>query len=63
MTKKIGQYLKESKSELARVSWPKKPEVLRLTAVVIAVTVAIGAYLGLLDYVFSKMVALVVTGR
>jgi len=60
MVKKVSQYLKESKSELARVSWPTKPEIMRLTVVVIAVTVAVSAYLGLLDYVFSKIVALLV---
>ena len=41
--------------ELRRVTWPTKEETLRLTVIVIAVSVAIGAFLGLVDLGFSRI--------
>jgi len=41
--------------ELRRVTWPTKEETLRLTVIVIAVSVAIGAFLGLVDLGFARI--------
>ena len=45
--------------ELRRVTWPTKEETLRLTLMVIAVAVAVGAFLGLVDLGFSKIMDLI----
>lgn len=47
-------FLKEVKTELAKVTWPNRATVLKLTAVVIGVSVVVAAYLGGLDYIFTK---------
>lgn len=49
-------FFKEVRAELAKVTWPSRPEVIRLTAVVIGASVLVGIYLGGLDYVFTKLV-------
>ena len=41
-------------SELRRVTWPTRQETMRLTMMVLAVAVAIGAFLGLIDLAFSR---------
>ena len=51
-------FFKEVKAELFKVTWPKRPEVIRLTGVVIGTSVLVGVYLGGLDYIFTKAVEL-----
>ena len=48
-------YLKESKSEFAKVIWPTRAETVRLTLVVIIVSIIIGAYIASLDAIFTKI--------
>lgn len=45
----------EVAAELRRVTWPTREETVRLTIIVIAVSVAIGAFLGLVDLGFSRL--------
>ena len=49
-------FFKEVKTELSKVSWPNRPTVLRLTGVVIGVSIIVGIYLGGLDYIFTKII-------
>ena len=49
-------YLKESQLELAKVLWPTSRETAKLTLVVISVSVLIGAYIGGIDAIFTKIV-------
>ena len=50
---KFTQFLKEVRSELSKVSWPTRSEIVRYTAIVIALTLAIAVFLGLLDFLFE----------
>jgi preprotein translocase subunit SecE len=45
----IRQYVEESWSELRKVAWPDRQTVINLTLIVIAVSVAVGAYIAILD--------------
>lgn len=40
--------------ELKKVSWPTRRETIRLTTVVIAITLIIGAYIGIIDVLLAK---------
>ena len=51
---KIINYLRESKEELGKVTWPTKNDVTRYSAIVIAVSLAVGAFFFLLDLGFSQ---------
>ncbi len=44
--------------ELRRVTWPTKEETLRLSIMVIAVAAAIGAFLGLVDLGFARIMGI-----
>lgn len=50
----ISKYIRETRGELRKVTWPTREESQRLTAIVLGVTVAMSIFLGLLDFVFSK---------
>jgi len=54
------KFLRETYAELKQVVWPTKNEVLRLTGVVIAISVLVGLYIGGLDYVFTKVTGLLI---
>lgn len=43
-------------SELRRVTWPTRQETTRLTMMVLAVSAAIGLFLGLVDLGFSQLI-------
>lgn len=54
------QYFKGVRIELARVSWPKRDEVFKLTALVIVISGLVGLYTGGLDLLFTKLVELII---
>lgn len=53
-------FLRETKDELKKVVWPTRQEVIRLTFVVITVSLIVGLFLGGLDFVFVKIIGTVV---
>ena len=55
MTKFIT-FLQEAKSELMRVNWPNKETIIRYTAMVVVMSVAVALFLGTLDYFFGYLV-------
>ncbi len=56
----IQNWYRETMGELRKVSWPTVAETRRLTYIVLAVMVAMAVVLGSLDYVFSRLIALLV---
>ena len=48
-------FLQETYDELKKVVWPSRNEVVRLTAVVITISLIIGIYIGGLDYLFTSI--------
>lgn len=53
------RWWRETIGELRKVSWPTRREAQRLTLIVLAVMAGMSALLGVLDWVFSKLVTLV----
>ena len=53
-------YISDVRSELSKVIWPKKEEVIRLTTVVFLISAIVGAYLGGLDLIFTKLLEIVI---
>ena len=53
-------FLRETKDELKKVVWPNKQEVIRLTFVVIIISLIVGLFLGGLDFVFVKIIETVI---
>ena len=53
-------FLRETKDELKKVVWPTRQEIIRLTFVVIIISLIVGLFLGGLDFVFVKIIETVV---
>lgn len=49
------KFFSEVVSELKKVSWPSRDETMKLTAVVIAISVIVGAFIGGLDALFLSI--------
>lgn len=57
----IQRYFKETVGELRKVNWPSRKEATNLTIVVLIVTFSMSAFLGLLDFIFSRFFALILS--
>ncbi|MFQ6084541.1 MAG: preprotein translocase subunit SecE [Candidatus Aminicenantia bacterium] len=55
--KRTGQFLKDVRAELRKVTWPSKREVYSTTIVVIIATFFFGFFLYAVDILFSWVVA------
>jgi preprotein translocase subunit SecE len=56
ITQKIKIFFKEVWVEMKRVSWLSQKDVLRYTLIVLGVTIAVAAFLGGLDYIFTEII-------
>ena len=54
------RFVKEALAELKKVVWPTKEQVVRLTILVIVVSVIAGLLMGGLDFIFTKLLALII---
>jgi len=54
------QFLKEAKSELKKVKWPNKESVIKMTTIVIGVSVAVSLFISNLDLIFTKLMEAVI---
>lgn len=50
---KLSNYLKESISEMKKVTWPTRKETYNYTLLVIGISLGVAVFLGALDYVFN----------
>jgi len=55
---RIARWWRETIGEMRKVSWPTMQEARRLTWIVLIVMAAMSSFLGLLDFIFSKLVTL-----
>lgn len=55
---RIVRYFKQTRAELRKVTWPSREEAIRLTAIVLGMTIVMAAFLGLVDFIFTKLFAL-----
>ncbi len=53
MASRLISYIQESRLEFKRVNWPTRQETIRLTGMVIALSLLFAAFLGLLDMLFN----------
>lgn len=60
-TKKIemGKFYRETKSEIKKVTWPSRKELIQHTEVVVTSIILVGALLALADFTFGKITELV----
>lgn len=51
----IANYITSTRAEIQKVTWPTRQESLRLSGIVIAVTVVSSIALGLLDFLYGEL--------
>lgn len=57
--KGLRRFYRESIGELRKVTWPTRQEATNLTTIVILVTFGMSALLGIIDYLFTRLFALI----
>jgi preprotein translocase SecE subunit len=53
---RVGHFLRACWAELQRVQWPDRAALTQLTAIVLVFIVIMGAYLGILDAIVSRVI-------
>jgi preprotein translocase subunit SecE len=57
--RRVPIFIGEVKTELVKVSWPARKDLIGASILVVAVTVILTIYIALLDFLLSKAVSLV----
>lgn len=52
------RFVREVITELKKVTWPTRGETVKLTVVVIAISVIVGVFIGILDYAMLSITSL-----
>lgn len=60
-TNAITRWWRQTLGELRKVTWPTPQEAWQLTKIVVLVMLAMSAILGVLDFVFTRLIALVLS--
>ena len=55
------KFFKEVQLEVKKVNWPTKQETLKYTLTVLGISIAIGIYLGLVDFGFTAFLNKIVS--
>ena len=55
----IVRWWRESMGELRKVTWPTPPEAWRLTKIVLVVIALMSSLLGVLDFMFTRLIAFI----
>jgi preprotein translocase subunit SecE len=58
----ILEYLRDTRAELRKVTWPTRKEAQHLTLIVLGATAGMAIILGLADYAFSEIMRGMVLG-
>lgn len=53
-------FLQQTQDELKKVTWLTQQEVIRLTVVIIIVSVIVGLFLGGLDFLLTKLMEIII---
>ena len=53
-------FIREAFDELKKVTWPTRPDIQRLTIAVLGISIIVGIFLGGLDFILEKLIALVI---
>jgi preprotein translocase subunit SecE len=60
MIERIRRYLASVRTEVQRVSWPSRREVITFTVLIFLMVVVLGLYLGLVDAVLQQILRLLI---
>lgn len=58
---RVQRYIRETIGELRKVNWPTRQEATNLTIIVLIVTFSMSVVLGLLDFIYTRLMALILS--
>ncbi|MBI2021386.1 preprotein translocase subunit SecE [Candidatus Daviesbacteria bacterium] len=58
--KKALDFLKEVRVELSKVVWPSRQQTIKLTIMVVIVTITVGFFIGGIDYLLTQLTDLII---
>ena len=53
---KIKTFFKEVRTEAKKVDWPSRQQTFRYTLIVIGISAAVTAFLGVLDFIYMALI-------
>jgi preprotein translocase subunit SecE len=56
---KVINFIKEARTELKKVTWPNRKQLISSTIVVIITVIIVAIFLGVVDLVFSRIVTII----
>jgi preprotein translocase subunit SecE len=56
----LQRFYRETVAELKKVTWPTREEAINLTRVVLLVIIAVSIFLGMVDFLVSRMFSLII---
>jgi len=59
---KIGKFIGQVRTEMKKVAWPSRDEIISSTIVVIVSTLILGVFIGLCDLVLSRFINILIGG-
>lgn len=52
----LKKFFAESRQELRHVNWPRRDQAMRLTGIVIGISLGLALFLGFFDYLFTEII-------
>ena len=59
---KIGTFVSQVKTEMKKVSWPTRQELVNATVVVLISTILLALFIGVCDLVLSRLINFLISG-
>ncbi len=57
----ISRIVRETVAELRKVSWPTRQDATQLTLLVLGVVIVASAVMGVLDFLFARVMAIIIS--
>jgi len=57
---KIINFLKEVREEMGKVTWPTRNQTIKMSLLVVAVSIIFGVFLGSLDFLLTKVLTIII---
>jgi preprotein translocase subunit SecE len=51
---KIIKFLKETRTEMTKITWPTKDEIIGSTVVTVVVSIVVSIFIGAVDFILDK---------
>lgn len=57
MPERLRNFFKDLRKEVGRINWPSRGETVRMSVIVIVLSLIVAAFLGALDFLFFNLIS------